>query len=67
MSLLLMHVAIQIQFSVDNSNVVQALREYICNAYARRGERPELRTPVALITLMPRMCGLAINHIFAPG
>lgn len=67
MSLVLTHVTIQIQFSVDISNVVHTLKNVFAHRPAELNSLKRETPPVALITLMPGLGQGAINHIFALG
>ena len=64
-SLVLTRVTIQIQFSVDISNVVHTLKNVFAHTRAELNKRET--PPVGLITLMPGLRQGAINHIFALG
>lgn len=65
MTLVLTHVTIQIQFSVDISNVVHTLK--ILFAHTQLNSLKRETPPVGLITLMPGLRQAAINHIFCFG
>lgn len=67
MSLVLTHVTIQIQFSVDISNVVHTLKNVFAHTQAELNSLKRETPPVGLITLMPGLRRGAINHIFALG
>ncbi len=67
MSLVLTHVTIQIQFSVDISNVVHTLKNVFAHTVAQLNSLKRETPPVGLITLMPGLRQGAINHIFALG
>lgn len=67
MSLVLTHVTIQIQFSVDISNVVHTLKDVFAHKQAELNSLKRETPPVELITLMPGLRQGAINHIFALG
>lgn len=67
MSLVLTHVTIQIQFSVDISNAVHTLENVFAHTRAQLNSFKRETPPVGLITLMPALRQGAINHIFALG
>lgn len=67
MGLVLTHVTIQIQFSVDISNVVHTLENVFAHTRAQLNSFKRETPPVELITLMPALRQAAINHIFALG
>lgn len=67
MSLVLTHVTIQIQFSVDIYNVVHTLKNVFAHTRTELNSLKRETPPVGLITLMPGLRQGAINHIFALG
>ena len=68
MSLVLTHVTIQIQFSVDISNVVHTFKKNVfAHMRAQLNSLKRETPPVVLITLTPGLRQGAINHIFALG
>lgn len=66
-SLVPARVTIQIQFSVDISNVAHTLENVFAHVRARPSSFKAETPPVGLITLTPALRQGAINHILALG